>query len=100
MKLGPQYNEKRLFCRLPIAAELTYKIKGESKTYTGQCRNLSHSGIQFDTERLLEEGASLEITIDTKSDKFKPMNAIIEILRVDPLDNSEYKVSAKILEYK
>jgi hypothetical protein len=85
---------------MPITAELTYKIKGESKTYKGQCRNLSHSGIQFDTKKLLEEGASLEITIDTKSDKFKPMNAIVEIIRVDPLENSEYKVSGKILEYR
>lgn len=85
---------------MPITAELTYTIKGKSATCKGQCKNLSHSGIQFETETPLKEGAALEITIDTKSDKFKPMNAIVEVLRIDPLENSWYRVSGKILEYK
>jgi hypothetical protein len=98
--LGLQHNEKRLFCRIPITAELTYTIMGESTTFKGQCKNLSHSGIQFETATLLKEGTSLEITIDTKSDKFKPMNATVMVLRIEPLENSGYKVSGKILDYK
>lgn len=85
---------------MPIDAELTYRIKGESTTFKGHCKNLSHSGIQFETGQLLEEGATLEITIDTKSEKFKPLNATVEVLRVAPLENSGYRVSGKILEYK
>lgn len=85
---------------MPITAELTYSIKGESTAFIGQCKNLSHSGIQFETGKLLKEGTSLEITIDTKSEKFKPMNAIVEVLRIDPLENSGYRVSGRILEYK
>jgi len=85
---------------MPINAELTYTIKGEGTAFKGQCKNLSHSGIQFETGKLLEEGAFLELTIDTKSDKFKPMNATVEVLRVDPLEDGRYKVSGKILEYK
>jgi len=85
---------------MPINAELTYSTKGESTSFTGQCKNLSHSGIQFETAKLLTEGTSLEITIDTKSDKFKPMHATVEVLRIDRLDNSGYRVSGKILTYK
>jgi hypothetical protein len=85
---------------MPITADLTYNIKGESTAFKGQCKNLSHSGIQFETGKLLKEGASLEITIDTKSDKFKPMNATVQVLRIDPLENSGYIISGRILEYK
>ncbi|MBI5664264.1 MAG: PilZ domain-containing protein [Nitrospirae bacterium] len=85
---------------MPIAAEITYSIKGSSAVFKGQCKNLSHSGIQFETEKLLKEGTSLEITIDTKSDKFKPMNAAVEVLRIDPSEDSGYTVSGKISDYK
>lgn len=85
---------------MPITAELTYTIEGERTAFMGQCKNLSHSGIQFETGKLLREGTSLEITIDTKSDKFKPMTARVEVLRIDPLENSGYTVSGRILEYK
>ncbi|HBH61049.1 MAG TPA: hypothetical protein DDX85_04765 [Nitrospiraceae bacterium] len=85
---------------MSINAELSYTIKGERRTYTGQCKNLSHSGIRFETGTLLKEGAFLEITIDTKSDKFKPMNATVEVLRIDPLENSGYTISCRIVEYK
>jgi hypothetical protein len=84
---------------MSVSAELTYTLRGENKTHKGQCKNLSHSGIQFETEKDLEEGTSLEIIIDTKSDKFKPMNAIVEIIRVESLENRGYKVSGKIVDY-
>ncbi|MEW6600379.1 MAG: PilZ domain-containing protein [Nitrospirota bacterium] len=100
LKFGPQYSEKRLFCRIPITAELTYTKQGEKTLFKGICKNLSHSGIQFETRELLAEGAFLEITIDTKSDKFQPMNASIRVIRIDPLDNLGYNVSGIILEYK
>ena len=85
---------------MSVTAELTYNILGEDKIYKGQCSNLSHSGIQFETDKLLLEGTSLEITIDTKSKKFKPMNAIVEVLRAESSGDNEYKVAGKILKYK
>ena len=97
---GPGYDEKRFFCRMSVTAELTYNIPGDDKLHKGQCRNLSHSGIQFETDKLLPEGTSLEITIDTKSEKFKPMNAIVEVLRTESSGDNEYTVAGKILEYK
>ena len=96
---GPDYNEKRLFCRMSVKADLTFSLPGDNTPHTGQCRNLSHSGIQFETDKALEQGATLEITIDTKSEKFKPMKVIVRILRAEPVENGMYKVAAKILEY-
>lgn len=98
--VGTKRDEKRLFCRMSVTAELTYNISGASEVCKGRCRNLSHSGIQFETDNLLNEGTALEITIDTKSDKFKPMNALVDIIRVEPLPSSQYRVAGLIREYK
>ena len=100
MKIGPEYAEKRIFCRMSITAELTYRISSDDRIHRGQCKNLSHSGMQFQTETCLKEGTTLKITIDTKSEKIKPMNALIEIIRVKPSENNQYIVAGKILEYK
>ena len=85
---------------MSVTAELTYSIPGEKEVRKGQCSNLSHSGILFETEKPLQEGASLEITIDTKSKKFKPMNAIVKIMRVEESGKRDYIVAGRILEYK
>jgi len=84
---------------MTVNADLTFNLPGGNASHTGQCRNLSHSGIQFETDTALDEGATLEITIDTKSEKFKPVTVIASILRVASLHNGSYAVAAKILEY-
>lgn len=102
LKLGPEYNEKRLFSRMKIDAPVDYTIPGDSTLYRGHCMNLSHSGIQFNTANMLSEGKSIEVIMDTKSDKFKPMKATVKILRVEPDDSGDrqYKVAGRILEFK
>ncbi len=103
MALDRKYDEKRLFCRMPVTAELTYTIPGEpgeNETYKGECKNLSHSGIQFVTGQALSEGKSIEVVIDTKSAKFKPMKAIVEIIRVEPSGDRQYKAAGIIKEYR
>jgi hypothetical protein len=85
---------------MEINAEITFTLPGEVDSYSGQCRNLSHSGIMFITEKALPEGESLEVTIDTRSDKFKPMKALVEIIRVEPREDNQYETAGIIKEYK
>ena len=100
MVLERKYDEKRLFCRMEINAEITFTVPGEDNSYTGQCINLSHSGIMFIAGQALPEGESLEVTIDTKSDKFQPMEALVEIIRVEPSGENRYTTAGIIKEYK
>ena len=99
MALERKYDEKRLFCRLEINAELTFMLPGNDSYYKGMCKNLSHSGIMFTTAQSLSEGQSLEVTIDTKSNKFQPMKALVEIIRVEPYGNEQYRSAGIIKEY-
>ena len=98
--LESRYDEKRLFCRMHVDAEISFTIPGDNSSFKGQCRNLSHSGIQFITGQALSEGQSLEIVIDTKSDKFQPMKALVEIIRVEPSEDNQYETAGIIKEYK
>ena len=98
--LERKYDEKRLFCRMQIDAEVTYTLPGENNTFRGQCMNLSHSGIQFTAGQALSEGQSVEVAIDTKSKKFEPMKALVEIIRVEPSEDSRYMAAGIIKEYK
>jgi len=84
---------------MAIKSEILFSISGSDKTYTGSCNDLSHTGINFVTEKALSQGQSLEITIETKNTKFEPMQATIEVVRVNLTDN-KYRVACKILEFK
>lgn len=100
METSRRYDEKRLYCRMDVDAEVTFTIPDDSSEYRGQCRNLSYSGIQFDTEHALSAGNTVKVTIDTKSDKFQPAQATVEVLRVETAENEQYRIAGKILEFK
>ncbi len=82
-----------------INTEFTFTILDENKTLRGFCKNLSHTGIQFITDEKLSEGQFIEVILDTKSDKFKPMKAKIEVVRIELSHDNEYSVAGKILEF-
>jgi hypothetical protein len=83
-----------------LKTDLTYTLPGSRNLFSGMCNNLSHSGIHFSTENPLSAGNSLEITIDPKSDKFRPLKAVVEVIRVDADTGSTFGVAGKIVNYK
>ncbi len=96
---GQNNSEKRDFPRMAIGTELTFNISGENKTFKGFCKNLSHTGIQFDTAEALSEAKLLEVVIDSKTDKFQPMKATINVIRVEQITDKQYRVSGEILDF-
>jgi hypothetical protein len=84
---------------MPVNAELTFIIPGQKESHIGFCKDLSHTGINFVTDRALSEGQSVEVTLNTNSDKFKPMTASVEIIRVVSTEYNKYTVVGKILKF-
>ncbi len=84
---------------MSVTAELKYHIPGQDGLCRGLCSDLSHSGIKFETEHRIETGTVLDLTIDTKSKKFEPMNVVVTIIRVEPSGKS-FSVAGRITEYK
>ena len=99
MILSTHYDEKRVFARLEVNTEILFTLSDDINTYRGTCRNLSHTGIQFDAGHSLSEGQTINVTVDTKSDKFDPMNAKVEVLRIENQDKNQYRISGKILAF-
>jgi len=96
---GRSYEEKRDYPRMSIRAEITYRIDGDGLLYTGTSNNLSHSGIQFITERALSPGKSIEFRLVSSDGKVDPLEAKARVLRVEPAEN-KYIVAGTITEYK
>jgi hypothetical protein len=94
------HKEKRDFFRMRIDSDLTYTISGQDRTFKGFCRNLSHTGIQFETTGPVEEGLIIEITLSSKDKRINPVKADTQVLRVEKTDDKQYTVSGKILEFK
>jgi hypothetical protein len=96
---GRSYVEKRDYPRMSVKASITYRIDGDGTMYTGTGNNLSHSGIQFITEKELMPGRSIEFRLASLDGKVDPLEAKAEVLRVEPADDT-YVISGKIVEYK
>ena len=58
--------------------------------------NISAAGILFRTRDKLTQGSSLEIMVKPVNPITPPLNALIEIIRVIPVENDEYEVAATI----
>jgi len=69
---------------------------GSQEKGHGNSINLSAAGILFRTKEKLTEGSSLEISVKPVNPITPPLNALIEIIRVVPVDNNEYEIAATI----
>ena len=78
---GRSYEEKRDYPRMSIMADITYSMDGDDALYTGTSNNLSHSGIQFITERELLPGNSIEFRLASNDGKVDPLEAKAQVLR-------------------
>ena len=79
------YEEKRGFIRMKVDTMVTFtKIEGKER-YEGRCRNLSGAGMLLETEKKLEMGDRLKVTIPSEGPDFSPLDAVVEVVRVTPL---------------
>lgn len=94
------HKDKRDYFRMKINADLTFSVQGTDETCKGFCRNLSHTGIQFETVHALSGGQMIEVVLSSKDIRIKPLRALTEVVRVDVINRSTYQISGKIVQYK
>lgn len=82
---------------MAMDAELTFNIRGKKSTHKGTCKDLSHSGIKFETDKALTIGTVLQVSIDLGNPKFKPLNAELEIIRIEKAKGNRYAAAGKVL---
>ena len=99
LRIKKRHEEKRGYARMSINAAMRLSIDGRKSSVDGFCEDLSHSGIRFTTSQALKKGESVEIELNTKDLKFKPLKAAVEVLRVEVADD-RYRVAGIIRDYK
>jgi hypothetical protein len=89
-------SNKRKFSRMNAECDMEFTHPGSGAKGTAHSINLSAAGILFRTKERLGQGASIEISVKPVNPITPPLNALIEIIRVVPVEDSEYEVAATI----
>ncbi|MEO1888677.1 MAG: PilZ domain-containing protein [Cycloclasticus sp.] len=89
-------SNNRKFSRMDAVCDMEFTHPGSGTKGTANSINLSAAGILFRTKDKLTQGASLEISVKPVNPITPPLNALIEIIRVVPVENDEYEVAATI----
>ena len=76
--------------------EISYKFPDAGQSYIGVCLNISGSGILFTTERFIESGRALEVTIARHNALTSAMIAYVEVIRTNEVGPDEYEVVTEI----
>ncbi len=94
------HKERRRFMRMETECKMTYRLPQSDEVYSGVCHNLSGAGLLFSTDRPLEPGKALEINICPASNVTPPLEAFVEVLRVEEKTQGNYEVAAEIKAIK
>ncbi|MEW4981915.1 MAG: hypothetical protein AB1Y26_01605 [Cycloclasticus sp.] len=86
----------RKFARMNAECDMEFTHPGTGSKGTANSINLSAAGILFRTKEKLTQGCSLEIMVKPVNPITPPLNALIEVIRVIPVDSGEYEVAATI----
>jgi c-di-GMP-binding flagellar brake protein YcgR len=95
------YDDKRNFYRMmvnsPCQVVLVDNPSNEEKTAV--CRDISATGMSLEMDgNVIEEGALLEITIDSNNEQIPSLVAKAKVIRCDELGESSILVGVEISE--
>ena len=76
-------SDKRDFRRMMLDCRVEFRIAGKSQKHEGNLINLSATGLRLSTNVLLQEGDVLEVHVKPEKEITPPLDAIVEIVRVD-----------------
>jgi hypothetical protein len=96
-----QFDEKRSFHRMTLDCAMSFSVEGQSGSTAAQCKNLSASGLMFESFHPIPVGTRVRINITPKTSFVAPLNATAEILRmVHRGERNTYDVAARITQLK
>ena len=87
MNLERSYEEKRNFIRMKVDTMVSFTRSGSKERYEGRCRNLSGAGMLLETDKKLKLGDRLRVTVPSEGPDFSPLDAMVEVVRVDAIPN-------------
>ena len=95
-----EYDEKRIYIRMEIDCDITYKLADSDEIFHGRCSSISGAGVSFIANQLFAPGKAMEVNIVPKSSVTPPMAAFIEVVRATQQDDDQYEIAASIKSIK
>ena len=89
--------ENREHMRIPFEGPVTFTPAGTSGKYTGTCLNLSHTGIQFETDAGLNPGQMVQGTLKTGFSQLAPMEITFVVIRIEKGSALSFRVSGQMI---
>lgn len=92
--------EKRDFHRMNIDNDATVSIVDLKETFTVRVKDLSATGLQFNTSHQLSESQQLDVYIEPgKAGTTMPFSAQMEVIHVEEIvPEKQYTVGCKIIK--
>jgi hypothetical protein len=90
------FEEKRNFIRMFVDAKVIITDPETGQTFTGESKNLSGNGVLFTCEQTFAVGKTLHLSISSEESQLRPLNAELEVIRVDPLADNRYEIAGTI----
>lgn len=94
-------SEKRDFKRMVVDCQVEYSRVGAHAVERGMIRNLSASGMLLVCPQEISMGERLEVNIRPERPLVPPLEAEVEVVRVQPGSIAqEFEIACKIMEMK
>jgi hypothetical protein len=90
-----EYSEKRDFIRMPVQCPVYVRESASDIEETAELLDLSATGVRFVSQRALDTGARLELTVKPDHPITPPLEATISVIRCEEIDNG-FDIAASI----
>lgn len=96
--MSRDYDEKRNFIRMCMDCPMTFTRYGGS-VHAATARDLSGSGLGFVTDQALTLGEVLAVQVTPQQAVVAPLQAEVEVVRVQPVNPGGYDVGVTIRRF-
>jgi len=88
--------EQRQSLRKDNQCPIYYTFPGSSKRYSGQCINLSNSGILLDCDQQLQLDTALEVYLLPENNTTSSLNMLVKVNWLNKQNSGHYHAGASI----
>lgn len=94
--MARDYEEKRDFIRMALECPVNFSVQGETTNHEAVVRDLSGSGLCIISPREVGMGSLLRVRVMPATAAIPPLEAEVEVVRVQPGGGSSYELGVAI----
>jgi len=90
------FDERRGFKRMDAECKVVFRVTGTEKLHRGISKDLSGTGVSFETDIDIEAAQAIDISIQPELNSIQPLNAIAEVIRCSAIGGGRFVIAAVI----